>query len=214
MEKIKVLVVDDHELVRDGIELNLMNNQSIEVVGLAGDSLEFFRQLEDQKPDVVLMDIDLPGKSGIQLTADIKSKSKFPRVVILTSNDQVTYLEKALKAGADGFLSKSSKKDVLVKAIERVYSGETFVDPLLSSDALESLRHKLTLMKDEQELTEREIEVVKCFANGMSYKETANALSVSPKTVEKHKASIFSKLDFSNQADLVKYAIKNKLTDL
>lgn len=212
--KIKLAIVDDHELVRDGLELNLMGYQGFKLIGSAGDYLGLQQLLKTNSPDVILLDLDLPQKSGIEITKELKAEGKVPKILILTGNDQVNYLEQALKAGADGFISKKSSKELIIKGVEAVYNNEIFIDPSLSQDVYTSLKNKLLLANEEQELTPRELDVIKCFANGMTYQEIAGELNVSKKTVEKYKASIFTKLNLSNQAELVKYAVKHNLTTI
>ncbi len=212
--KIKLAIVDDHELVRDGLELNLMAYQGFQLVGTAGNFMELDKLLAADTPDVILLDLDLPQKSGIEITKELKSKKASPKILILTGNDQVNYLELALKAGADGFISKNSDKKLVIRAVEAVFNHEIFVDPSLAQDVYASLKNKLQLVKEEQELSTRELDVIKCFADGMTYQEIGDYLNISKKTVEKYKASIFTKLNLSTQAELVKYAIKHHLTSL
>ena len=211
---IKVIIVDDHELVRDGLELGLMGHNRIEVIATAGDYRGLEKEMSEKIPDVILLDIDLPQKSGIEITKSIKSNSSAPKIIMITGNDQINYLEMALRAGANGFISKSSRKEIIVEAIRQVMSSTIYIDHNLSQDVYQSLKNKLELYQDDQELSEREIEILKGFANGLTYQQISDELHISKKTVESHKALIYKKLNTKNNADLIKYAIKKGFVKL
>lgn len=211
---IKVIIVDDHELVRDGLELGLMGQNGIEVIATAGDYRGLEKEMSEKIPDVILLDIDLPQKSGIEITKSIKSNSSAPKIVMITGNDQINYLEMALRAGANGFISKSSRKEIIVEAIQQVMSSTIYIDHNLSQDVYQSLKNKLDLHQDDEELSEREIEILKGFANGLTYQEISDQLHISKKTVESHKSLIYKKLNTKNNADLIKYAIKKGFVKL
>mgnify|MGYP003151688540 FL=1 len=211
---IKVIIVDDHELVRDGLELGLMGQNGIEVIATAGDYRGLEKEMSEKMPDVILLDIDLPQKSGIEITKSIKSNSSAPKIVMITGNDQINYLEMALRAGANGFISKSSRKEIIVEAIQQVMSSTIYIDHNLSQDVYQSLKNKLDLHQDDEELSEREIEILKGFANGLTYQEISDQLHISKKTVESHKSLIYKKLNTKNNADLIKYAIKKGFVKL
>ncbi|WMN10669.1 response regulator transcription factor [Marivirga salinae] len=211
---IKVIIVDDHELVRDGLELGLMGQNGIEVIATAGDYRGLEKEMSEKIPDVILLDIDLPQKSGIEITKSIKSNSIAPKIVMITGNDQINYLEMALRAGANGFVSKSSRKEIVVEAIQQVMRENIYIDYNLSQDVYQSLKNKLDLHQDEKELSEREIEILKGFANGLTYQQISDELHISKKTVESHKALISKKLNTKNNADLIKYAIKKGFVKL
>jgi len=211
---IKVIIVDDHELVRDGLELGLMGQNGIEVIATAGDYRGLEKEMSEKIPDVILLDLDLPQKSGIEITKSIKSNSSAPKIVMITGNDQINYLEMALRAGANGFISKSSRKEIIVEAIQQVMSSTIYIDHNLSQDVYQSLKNKLDLHQDDEELSEREIEILKGFANGLTYQEISDQLHISKKTVESHKSLIYKKLNTKNNADLIKYAIKKGFVKL
>ncbi|MFY0690273.1 MAG: response regulator transcription factor [Cyclobacteriaceae bacterium] len=213
--EINVVLVDDHEIFRDGIALLLNTNNAINLTGSVGSARKLFKLIENHPPvDVFILDINLPQMSGIEIARQLTRDYPKAKVIFLTSNTARMFMESALKTGAKGFLTKDCSTDELVKAIEKVFLGEYFFGSNIEQSVFASYVQRLGQTEDITELSDREIEVLRCFANGMSYNEIAEELSISKKTVEAHKKTIFTKCQFSNNADLVKYAIKHHIIEL
>lgn len=214
MSKINIIVVDDHEIVRDGLRSLLLGNTRMKIIGEAPNAPILFQLLKLLEPDVIILDIRLPGMSGIDIAKVLQDEYPNIQVLILTANTLENYVISAVKAGAKGFLSKDSSKEELIEAIQTVYQGDLYFGQNITQEVLKilSLNKKENLsINDVQKLSIRELEVLEAFAEGLSYKEIAEQLNITPRTVESHKKNIFSKLHFQNNVDLVKYAIKNEI---
>jgi DNA-binding NarL/FixJ family response regulator len=219
MEKIKLIIVDDHPIVRDGIKVLLMNVSNIEIIGEAADSNELFELLETKMPDVLLMDISMPNLSGIEITEKLKAEKSLIKVIMLTADKTDESVFDSLKAGALGYLPKNAKRDEIIDAINKVYDGKEYIAESITSTVLKtyiSNARSLDFQEHKRniELSKREIEIVELFSEGLSYKEIANRLYISTRTVESHKNNILEKLELKTIVDLVKYAIKNKIIKL
>jgi len=208
---IRLLLVDDHAVVRSGLRMLLEHETDIEIVGEAGTAHETLALVEQLQPDVVLMDIGLPDKSGIEATQEIKSRWPQVAVVALTIHEDEEYFFKMLQAGASGYVPKRAAPEELLTAVRSAAAGEIYLYPslakLLVKDYLTGNReasHAGTL----DELTEREQEVLAYVAEGSSNPEIAEALTISPKTVARHRENIMHKLNLHSRAELVKYAIR------
>ncbi|MBK6265417.1 response regulator transcription factor [Marivirga sp. S37H4] len=213
--EIQITVIDDHRIVRDGLKALLLGNRNIKLVGSFGDPISFLKWLEENScPDVTLMDITMPQMSGIELTRKVLQSNPKSKIIVLTANTARHFLEASLKAGAKGFLSKDCEKEELISAIEQVFSGHYYIDRSLNQDMVRNYISALEYSTPDRDLTEREVDIVRGFANGLSYQDIAEELNISKKTVETHKRSIFDKLNISNNAELVKYAIRNKIVEL
>ncbi|WP_321164157.1 response regulator transcription factor [Tepidibacillus decaturensis] len=217
MDKIKILLVDDHAVVRSGLMM-LMNAQTdMEVVGEAADGNEGINKALELKPDVVLMDLSMPyGKDGFFATAELKKEMPHLSVLILTMHDDDEYLFRGLKAGASGYILKSAPSQELLHAIRTVRKGEAYLYPTATKRLIEGYLNFAE--KEEQDsldlLSSREKEVLSFVALGYSNKEIADKLVISVKTVENHKAKIMEKLQLTTRPQLVKFAIKKGLLDL
>ena len=211
---IRIALVDDHEIVRDGIRALLLGNKTVDLVGSFSQPAELHRFLnKGGKIDVLVLDIAMPQMSGIELTRQLIKDKAVPRILILSANTNRNYLESALKAGVHGFIPKDCSKEEMITAIEQVYSGNLYIGQNLSQAVLANYVQRLHRPEDP-ELTDREVEILKGFANGMSYIDIADELNISKKTVESHKKNIFEKLNLQSNADLVKYAIKHHIVEL
>lgn len=211
MKKIKVLIVDDHTIVRDGICALLGLAGDIEVIGEASNGKEAIEMVKKLSPDVVLMDIAMPIMGGLEATHRIHKESPHVKVLALTQYDDREYVFPVIEAGAYGFISKSAASSELTTGIRAVYRGDSFLSPSVAKFLVEVYRQGGTLKKTHDpydELTVREREVLKLLAEGYTNQEIANMLSISPKTAEGHKTSLMSKLDIHNRAELVKYALR------
>ena len=210
--KIKVILVDDHQIVREGFKLILLLDDRFETIGEAESATTLFTLLNDKTPDVLLLDIAMPGLSGIEICKQIKTKSPSIKILFVTANVDTTHLKAAIKVGADGFLPKDTSSEELATAIAEVAKGNTFF-----SQKISGLLVKVMTMNAEEkqtELTLREIEIVEQLADGKLQKEIASSLFISPRTVETHKKNIQDKLGINNTVDLVKFAIREGITAL
>jgi len=216
MEKIKVLVVDDHTLVRDGIRSLLELVTDVEVVGEAADGMEALEQVKKLAPDVVLMDLSMPVMTGLEATRRISKEFPNIKVLALTQYDDSEYVIPVIEAGARGFVTKMVAFSELATAIQAVHRGESYLSPSAATALVED-RQKNTgeAGKDlYDQLTDREREVLKLSVEGKTIREIAEILMVSPKTVEAHKASLMNKLNIHNQTDLIIFAIRKRVMTL
>lgn len=211
---IKVMLTDDHILMREGIRQLLEFDGSIEVIAEAGDGEECLQKLEGTKPEVLLLDINMPKKNGIEVLEEIKRKNIDVKVLILTVHNEIEYLLKAVDIGVDGYILKDSESSELKKAINAVVSGESYIQPTLIP-ALNSRLVSRDTDKDKiDSLTRREMEVLIQVANGMFNKEIAISLDISERTVKNHISNIFKKIDVSDRTQAAVFAIKNDIIRL
>ncbi len=211
MRKIRVLVVDDHTVVRQGICSLLNLAPDIEVVGEAANgekSIELVRKL---RPDVVLMDVAMPVMGGLEATRRITRSFPHTKILVLTQYDDREYVFPIIEGGASGFISKTAASSDLLSGIRSVYAGHSFLSPSVTRFLVESHRQAaatVTSSDPYQQLTDRERETLKLLAEGHTIQETANMLGISGKTVDGYKTSLMAKLDIHNRTDLVKYALR------
>jgi len=213
MSKLRLLLVDDHEIVRAGLRMLFMAEPDMEVVGEVGSGEEALRAVRELNPDVVLMDVVMPGLSGIEATRRLKEANPDVEVLALTMHEDEQYFFEMLCAGAAGYVPKRAAPDDLVSAIRVVSQGNVFLYPtvakLLVKDFLERTETGSPSMT--QELTPREREVLTYIAEGFTNREIAEALVISIKTVDRHRENIMHKLNLHNRVELVKYAIEKGL---
>ena len=210
----RVLLADDHAVVRKGLRFVLQRDQTIEIVAEAADGREAVRLAQECSPDVVVMDVAMPNLNGIQATAQIIRHKPDIRVIILSMYSDETYLVRALSAGAKGYLLKDSAETDLLRAVQAVAAGRPFFSPTIAQTLLEDYLRKLQRenLEDSYDLlTEREKEVLQLIAEGKSNKEVAVVLNVSPYTVETHRTHIMQKLNLHNTAEIVLYAVRKKI---
>jgi DNA-binding NarL/FixJ family response regulator len=211
---IKVLIVDDHAIVRHGLSRSIQQQEDMEVVGQASDgrvAVELARKLS---PDVVLMDVSMPYLNGIEATREILRESPATRVVALSMHSAKRFVREMFRAGASGYLLKDCEFDELVQTIRLISEGQTYISPSISRIVVENYARKPQEDKESafSVLTQREREVLQLMAEGNSTKQIAMRLFISPKTVEAHRLRIMNKLDIDNVALLTKYAIQEGLT--
>lgn len=217
MHIIKVISVDDHKIVRDGIRAMLMSNKEIKLIGEASGKEELFCLLEKSMPDLLLLDIAMPGTSGIEITKELSQTYPNIKTLILSANKDEESILNSVQAGAHGFLHKDSSKHELISAIKAVYNDEGYFSENLSKIIYNSYIKKVKepAKKDKEPcLSERETDIIKLLGEGISYKEIADKLNISPRTVETHKSNILAKLNLNNTIELVKYAIKEGIIEL
>ncbi len=210
MDQIKIVVVDDHKIVRDGIRALLMGEKSIKMVGEAEDHQGLFIALEKVKPDVVLLDIQLAGKNGIEISRELTEKFPCIKILVLSSVTEEETILQAVKAGAKGFLSKDTSKEELIAAIQAVFQHDSYFGEKISKIVYRSYVDQVNRNsgKGDSCLSDRETEIMILLAEGMSNKEIADKLFISPRTIDTHKANIMAKLNLNSMVELVKYAIK------
>jgi two-component system response regulator NreC len=217
MKKIKVLIVDDHTLVREGIRALLALITNVEVVGEAADGREALEKVKELSPDVVLMDLAMPIMGGLEATRRIRREFPGTKVLALTQYDDSEYVIPIIEAGACGFVTKMVAFSELASAIQAAYSGESFLSPSAAAALVEECQQKSGIEggKDPyQQLTDREREVLKLVVEGHTTGEIADMLVVSPKTVEGYKTSLMNKLNLHNKTDLIKFAIRKRVITL
>lgn len=211
MKKIKVIIADDHTIVRKGLCALLDGENDIDVIGEAENGREAIKQVEKLMPDVVLLDISMPGLNGLETTRQLKKKFPKIRIIILTMHDNEEYIFETLRAGASGYLVKRSAPNELISAIKAVCRGGSFLSPSISKRVIETyVRGANREDSDEayDKLTDREREVLQLIAEGKLNREIAELLHISVKTVESHRAHIVEKLNIRNTAKLTQYAIR------
>ena len=214
MDPIRVLIADDHAVLREGICALLAQYEGVSVVGQASNGAQTIQQVSQLQPDVVLMDISMPGMDGLEATREIKTRWPKTRVVVLTQHENEEYVFPLLKAGASGYVLKKAGGDELVDAIRVVSGGGTFLDPSIARQVVERAVQAPEDSSRLPRLTERESEVLRLIAEGMSTREIAESLGLSVNTVITHRSNIMEKLDVHNRTELVKYAIRKKLVQI
>ncbi len=220
MSKIKVLLVDDHQIVRDGIFALLIKEHDIEIVGEASNGDELFDKLKFIKPDIIILDISLPKMSGIEIAGILTKDFPQIRIIVFSSYTDEETIFKSIRAGAKGFLPKDSMREDLVDAIKKVHQGFEYLSDKIPNTILMDYIKKAGSQEEKfnnsklSSVTKREREILKLIAEGMSYKEIGTELFISVRTVETHKNNILQKLELKSTIDLVKFAIKNDLIDL
>jgi NarL family two-component system response regulator LiaR len=211
MLKIKVLVVDDHTIVRDGICALLALAGDIEVVGEAANGNEALKLVKELSPDVVLMDIAMPIMGGLEATRRINREFPKAKVLVLTQYEDKEFVFPVIESGASGFISKAAASSDLASGIRSVYRGESYLSPSVAKLLVENYQHTASTRVGQdpyKQLTERERDVLKLLAEGHSTQEIANILVITTKTVEGHKTNLMNKLGIHNRIDLVKYALR------
>jgi DNA-binding NarL/FixJ family response regulator len=207
-----VLLVDDHDLFRTGLR-NLLEEQTVQVVGEAADGAQAIRMVRELAPDVVVMDLNMPGMSGVEATRQVTTLAPLTRVVVLTISDQDEDVMNAILAGACGYLMKDSSIQDLMQGIRAAAIGESLISPHIAAKVLQRLRATGTNEADaaliRAELSDREIEVLKLIANGKDNAQIAADLHISPKTVKNHISNILMKLQIDNRIQAAVYAVRS-----
>ncbi|MCH5280392.1 MAG: response regulator transcription factor [Lachnospiraceae bacterium] len=209
--EIKVMIADDHKMIREGIKQLLELDENISVVGMASDGEECLSFLKDLSPDVLLLDINMPNKNGLEVLEEIKNQDIDVKVIILTVHNEVDYLLRAVEIGVDGYILKDSGSAELINAILMVMNGESYIQP----DMIPMLNSKMVIRNTDKEkinnLTKRELEVLILVSEGMFNKEIADKLEISERTVKNHISNIFKKIDVADRTQAAVFAIKNSL---
>ena len=213
MNRIRVLVIDDHAIMRDGIRALLGVHDDIEIVGEASEGKEAVEKAQELVPDVAVMDIAMPIIDGLEATRRITKRNPRIKVLVLTQHDNKEYILSAIKAGAAGYVPKRALGSELVSAIRAVHRGDSYLYPSAATAVIEGYRHQAEA-EPYDELTAREREILKLIAEGHTSREIADMFFISFKTVLGHRAKIMEKLDLHNRTELVKYAIRKGLVSM
>lgn len=219
---IKIVIADDHALLRQGIKNVLSLEPDLDVIGEAADGEEALSKIESLKPDILLLDVNMPHMNGLEVTKRLKADKTPVKVIILTIHDDESYVLEVIKSGADGYLLKDIEPGMLVKAIRLVYGGQSFIYPTLAKRLFGEFsrqeERRVTPQErrnsKEERLTYREVEVLKLIGRGMNNQEIAQELFLSEKTVKNHLTNIFRKISVVDRTQAVLYAIKNKIVVL
>lgn len=215
MNSIKVMLCDDHRMIREGIKQLLELDGDIEVIAEANDGEECLSIIDQVKPDVLLLDINMPKMNGLKVLENLSSKKLKYRVLILTIHNEIDYLIKSMDIGIDGYVLKDSDSSVLKKAIFSVFNGEKYIQSELVPLLEERMEQRSEVdFSEDKVLTRREIEVLKLLTEGLFNKEIAYQLSISEKTVKNHVSNIFKKICVSDRTQAAVYAIKNNIVEI
>lgn len=213
MDKIKILVVDDHTIMREGIRALLGLYDDIEIVGEASEGNEAIEKARELAPDVIIMDIAMPGMDGLEATRRIRKKTPAAKVLVLTQYDNKEYILSVIKAGAAGYVPKRALSSELVLAARAVNKGESFLYPSAAAALIEDYLQNIE-EEPYDRLTQREREILKLIADGYTSREIAGMLFISLKTVQGHRMKIMEKLSLHNRTELIKYAVRKGLASL
>ena len=212
--KIKILVVDDHPVVRKGLQACLGRQARLKVVGEAADGNEAIRLARELEPDVVLLDLDLPGLSGLAVAELLRKETPKVRILVLSVHKNRDYIFRIIQSGAHGYVSKEASPEELLRAIESVCEGEAFFAPQIAQAALREFVTSGGKKQPFIQLTTREREVLALIAEGQSNKEVANRLGIGVRTIETHRERIMEKLNIHTIAGLTRFAIRNGVISL
>lgn len=216
-DTIKVMIVDDHELIREGISKILDMENDIDIVFKAKSGIEALEVLKDVKPDVILLDINMNELNGIETLKKIKSSGSKTKIIMLTVYDDVEYISQSVNLGANGYVLKDSDSDTLIKTIKIVNEGGSYIQPTLATQLIKHMTNEKKNTNDKKSLellTRRELIVMKEISSGLNNKSISKKLNISEKTVKNHVSSILKKLELQDRTQVAIYAIKNKIIDL
>ncbi len=212
-KNIRILIVDDHPVVRQGLHGMLSQKAGLEVVGEAEDGFKAVEQARLLKPDIILLDLVMPGKDGIETIGDLKQDNPEVRILILTSFAEDDKVFPAIKAGAQGYMLKDSSPKLLLQAIHDVYEGKSSLHPTIAHKLVQEMSQPSALSPTRDPLTEREMQVLRLVAQGWSNPKIAQELSISESTTRVHVSNILSKLHLANRVEAALYAVQEGLTD-
>lgn len=213
---IKVLIIDDHDLIRQGISRLLELESDIDVIGTANDGMQGIRLLEELKPDVILMDINMPGMNGIETLKKIRETNQSVKIIMLTIHEDEEYLLETMNFGADGYILKDADVTRILEAIRKVNEGGTYIHPTLSGAIVKEYRRQNDYVNQliNSDMTKRELEVIDLIARGKTNKEISDELFISEKTVKNHVSNIFKKIGVKDRTQAAVYAIRNNITKI
>jgi two-component system, NarL family, invasion response regulator UvrY len=209
---IKILIVDDHTMIREGLEKIIRQERDMIVVGMAGDAKHALKLFTETKPEIILLDISIPGISGLDLLKDLKRLDHRIGIIILSMFPEERFAIRAFKAGASAYLTKEMAVDEVVSAIRRVYSGQRYITPAVAELMADDYDKSVTLSLHES-LSEREFDILCKIASGKSLKMIAEELYLSESTISTYRARIMKKMQMKNNAQIIHYGITNGLID-
>lgn len=213
-QNIRILIADDHAVVREGLRLLINSEPGMEVVGQAADGVEAVQAAHALQPDVILLDLAMPRKNGIEAISEIRQENPQARILVLTSFAEDDKVFPAIKAGALGYLLKDSSPQELLHALRETYQGESSLHPVVARKLIRELHQPSDLQPAAEPLTEREVEVLRFVAQGLPNQEIAEKLAVSERTVRSHVGNILHKLHLANRTQAALYAVREGLTKL
>lgn len=210
-KEIKLMIVDDHKMIRDGIKLMLKNNPEIKLIAEAANGLEAVKYIDNNPSDVevVLMDISMPKLDGVAATKEIKARHKHINVLAITMHVEESFINDMMRAGASGYILKESGKEDLIEAILKVAEGKLYFTSDVSSIIIGNMMNNDSKKHTKSIISDREKEVIKLVAQGISNAEIGDKLNLSARTIESHRRNVLQKLDIKNTAEMITYAIKN-----
>lgn len=211
-EHYRILLADDHVLIRHGIRIILSRDKNLLIVGEVSNGDDLLDRLTHTEVDLLILDISMPKASGIELTEILKKSYPDLKILVLTMHKNIRFLRRAIAAGADGYLVKSDTEQEIISAIGKIRQGNTYISPCLENDFAEEMLNSYrnpTSSRAFKGLTKREKQVLELVVDGKTSKQIATELSLSPRTVDHHRASLLKKFDMNNSVDLVNFAIKN-----
>ena len=214
-EKKRIVIAQDHTILREGLKMLLATNPEVAVVGEAQNGLDAIRSVKSQTPDLILIDISMPKLEGVRAIREIKKLSPSTKVLVLTVHKSEDHILGALRNGADGYILKEANYEELSMAIEELFAGKSYISPAVSGKVIEGFLEGKQHIKSSsswESLTPRERQVLKMVANGSRNKDIACNLAISVKTVEKHRANLLKKLDLHSASSLTAFAIEKRLT--
>jgi len=212
----RIMIAEDHTILRQGLRALLSSDPDYKIVGEAEDGREAVRSAETLSPDLILMDLSMPKMTGTEAISEIKKRNTDTKIIVLTVHRGEEYVLSALKAGADGYVLKDANRDELTTAIKKVLEGKRYLSPDISGKVIDGYLEGKSAIRQKTSwdtLTPREREILKLIAEGYKSKEMAEALFISPKTVQKHRSNLMEKLDLHNTAALTVFAIEKGLID-
>ncbi|MDP2816101.1 MAG: response regulator transcription factor [Rectinemataceae bacterium] len=217
MSKTRILIIDDHQLLSSGLAMLLCAEKDLEVTGQADRPETALRLAEEQQPDIILLDISLPGKSGLDLLPELLARSPHSRIIMMTMHEEQQYLKRALEGGAKGFVLKKGGGTDLMYAIRAVMQGDTYIQPSLLADFIKTGASPENISEDEQRwriLSQREQQIVLGVAKGYTSREMAEENFLSEKTVATYRSRAMTKLGFESRADLVEFIHRLRKIDI
>ncbi len=211
MVRIRILIADDHSLVREGLTKILELEEEFEIVGHASNGLEALEKIKEKKPDILLLDINMPVMGGLATLRKINEEKLKIKTIMLTIHEAREYLMETMELGALGYILKDSDSQSLLKAIKDVYAGDSYIQPKLAAGIVKEFKSGKTKVKSDNELTKREYEVLSLIAEGLNNKDISEKLFISEKTVKNHVSSIFRKIKVNDRTKAAIYAYKNNI---
>jgi len=209
---IRIVIADDHAIVREGLKRIVTSAEDMTVVGEASNGMEVMRQVRESDFDVLVLDLSMPGRSGMELIKLVRSEKPKLRILVLSMHEELQYAVRSIKSGASGYLTKESAPTQLMQVLRKIAAGGAFISTGVAEQlALGSMLGSTSAAHEK--LTDREFEVFRLIAIGMSVTDIAGRLNLSAKTISTHKANLMQKMNLQNQSELIRYAIKHGVTE-